>query len=60
MISEKARGHAQYKSIKHDGIPLFLTMSQLVSIVVLRRFSNNVVLAVQRDNCIYAEVFGHP
>lgn len=60
MISEKARGHAQYKSIKHDGIPLFLTMSQLVSFVVLRRFSNNVVLAVQCDNCISAEVSGHP
>lgn len=34
MISEKARGHAQYKNIKHDGIPLFLTMSQLVRLVV--------------------------
>jgi len=34
MISEKARGHSQYKTIKHDGIPLFLTMSQLVSLVV--------------------------
>ncbi len=43
-ISEKARGHAQYKSIEHSRIPLFLTTSQLVSIVVLRPFSNKTFL----------------